>query len=347
MVYFASTVGAQYQLGMWLPYFVRIGRPFIIVTRTAPMLRQIAQLCEEQGLAVPLIYRRTLRSVEEVVTPSMTAAFYVNNAPRNTHLVERRELTHIWLNHGDSEKAACFNPVHAIYDLIFAAGQAGIDRYARHGVSIPAENFVIVGRPQVELIEPARTAIGDITAPTVLYAPTWQGPFADTRVYSLPVGRQIVEELIARGARVIFRAHPFNYRYAEATRMITEIGAVLDADRAVSGRDHRWGPAAEREMTVEDCFNASDAMVSDVSAVVSDYLHSGSRSPWSRWDASRSSWSLTPRPRRRRTCCGRTCPTWPRSAPTCSEPILSPRCGSRPRSTTSATSPTRITPTDS
>ena len=27
-------------------------------------------------------------------------------------------------------------------------------------------------------------------------------------------------------------------------------------------------------MSVEDCFNASDAMVSDVSAVVSDYLHS-------------------------------------------------------------------------
>ena len=28
-------------------------------------------------------------------------------------------------------------------------------------------------------------------------------------------------------------------------------------------------------MSVEDCFNTSDAMVSDVSAVVSDYLHSG------------------------------------------------------------------------
>jgi CDP-glycerol glycerophosphotransferase (TagB/SpsB family) len=28
-------------------------------------------------------------------------------------------------------------------------------------------------------------------------------------------------------------------------------------------------------LSVEDCFNASDAMISDVSAVVSDYLHSG------------------------------------------------------------------------
>ena len=39
-VYFASTVGADYQVGMWLPYFLRIGRPFVIVTRTAPMLRR-------------------------------------------------------------------------------------------------------------------------------------------------------------------------------------------------------------------------------------------------------------------------------------------------------------------
>ena len=102
VVYFASTVGANYQVGMWLPYFVRIGRPFIIVTRTAPMLAQISKLCEEQEVTVPLIYRRTLRSIEEIIVDSMTAAFYVNNAARNTHLVERRDLTHVWLNHGDS-----------------------------------------------------------------------------------------------------------------------------------------------------------------------------------------------------------------------------------------------------
>jgi CDP-glycerol glycerophosphotransferase (TagB/SpsB family) len=275
VVYFASTVGANYQVGMWLPYFVRIGRPFIVVTRTAPMLAQISRLCQEQGVNVPLIYRKTLRSIEEIIVDSMTTAFYVNNAARNTHLVERRELTHVWLNHGDSEKPACFNPVHAIYDLIFAAGQAGIDRYARHGVHIRAEKFKIVGRPQVELITSARGPIGTIDQPTVLYAPTWQGHFSDSRVYSLPVGRQIVEQLLAHGARVIFRAHPFNYRYPDAQKMISDIGAVLDADREVSGREHLWGPAAEQEMSVEDCFNASDAMISDVSAVVSDYLHSG------------------------------------------------------------------------
>ena len=89
------------------------------------------------GIRVPIIFRPSLRSVEEIVVPSLTTAFYVNNAARNSHLVERRELTHVWLNHGDSEKPACYNPVHAIYDLLFAAGRAGVDRYARHGVAHP------------------------------------------------------------------------------------------------------------------------------------------------------------------------------------------------------------------
>lgn len=273
-VYFASSVGASYQVGMWLPYFVRIGRPFVILTRTVPMLAQIAQLCEEQGLDVPVVHRPTLRSLEDVIVPSMTSAFYVNNAVRNTHFIERRELTHVWLNHGDSEKPACYNPVHAIYDLIFAAGQAGIDRYARHGVHIPREKFRVVGRPQVEQVEPARGPVAEQHPPTVLYAPTWQGPYADTRVYSLPLGSAIVTALLERGVRVVFRAHPFNYRDAESEAMIAEIGALLGADRERTGRDHLWGPAAERELSVEDCFNLSDAMVSDVSAVVSDYLRS-------------------------------------------------------------------------
>nr|WP_284288389.1 CDP-glycerol glycerophosphotransferase family protein [Angustibacter aerolatus] len=181
-------------------------------------------------------------------------------------------MTHVWLNHGDSEKPACFNPVHAIYDRIFTAGQAGIDRYGRHGVDIDPAKFEVVGRPQVEAIDVVRTPVP--AEPTVLYAPTWVGPFADTNVYSLPVGRGIVQALLDRGCTVIFRAHPLNYGYPVARRLIREIGALLDADRAATGRQHLWGRAAEQDLTLEECFNRSDAMVADVSAVVSDYLYS-------------------------------------------------------------------------
>ncbi len=221
-----------------------------------------------------MLFRETLGSLEAVLVPGLRACFYVNNAVRNTHLIERRELTHVWLNHGDSEKPACYNPVHAIYDLLFVAGRAGVDRYARHGVEIPAAKFRIVGRPQVEGIRgPARGDRAD-AAPTVLYAPTWRGPYADSQLSSLPQGLRIVRALLQRGARVIFRAHPFNYRFPDARAQIAAIGELLERDREDTGRDHWWGARAETESSSVDCFNASDAMISDVSAMVSDYLAS-------------------------------------------------------------------------
>lgn len=269
-VYFGSNVGAAYQIGMWMPFFERIGHPFLVVMRNLGQMRAVEHLTD-----APLVHRPTLRSLEDVVVPSLSTAFYVNNATNNTHFIERRQMVHVWLNHGDSEKAACYNPVHAIYDVIFAAGRAGIDRYARHGVQIPERKFEIVGRPQVEGIARADRPIADVAHPTVLYAPTWRGPYADTEVYSLRHGPQIVQALLDRGATVIFRSHEFNYRFADSSRLIARIGAMLDADGARTGRDHRWGARAEKQMSLVDCFNASDAMVADVSAVVSDYLQSG------------------------------------------------------------------------
>src|SRR5699024_9152135 len=256
---------------MWLPYFDRIGCKYIIVTRSLKMMRAAGLMTEQ-----PVINRPTLRSLEEVITPSVGAAFYVNNAGKNTHFIERREMKHVWLNHGDSEKPAWYNPVHAIYDTIFVAGQAGIDRYERHGVRITREKFRIVGRPQVEQIVAGASPRKCTDAGfTVLYAPTWKGAYQDSELYSLPNGIEIVQELIDRGCTVIFRAHPLNYRFARAKAYIADIQTLLAADAAANGHHHVWGRAAESDMTTEDCFNASDAMISDVSAVVTDYLQSG------------------------------------------------------------------------
>ena len=269
VVYFAAKLGAEYQVGMWMPYFRRLGRRFIVVARYDSALVPLAAMTD-----APVVLCRTLASLEATIVPSVKAVFYPNNGLTNTHYIEHRGMTHIWLNHGDSEKPACFNPVHNIYDRIFAAGQAGVDRYARHGVDIPAEKFEIVGRPQTSGIRRGKSAIGTVANPTVLYAPTWVGPYADSKLYSLPEGARIVEALLARGCTVIFRAHPLNYEYAEARRYIEAIWALLEADRDATGRVHLWGPPAEQTMDVKDCFNASDAMISDVSAIVTDYLQS-------------------------------------------------------------------------
>ncbi|MFD0788540.1 CDP-glycerol glycerophosphotransferase, partial [Micromonospora azadirachtae] len=50
---------------------------------------------------------------------------------------------------------------------------------------------------------------------------------------------------------------------------------LLAADRARTGRQHLWGTAAGRDLSLVECVNRSDALISDVSGVISDYLYSG------------------------------------------------------------------------
>ncbi len=270
VVYTSRPDDASYQVLMWLPYLQRAGLRFVIVTRNAVPARALAGLTD-----VPVIEARGMGDVDGLVVPSLKAAFYVNASSGNGLLVRFQHLTHIYLGHGDSDKPPSYNPTHAMYDQIFAAGAAATRRYAAHGVHIAPEKFRIVGRPQVEGVRPAAGPIAGVTRPTVLYAPTWRGHVEETMLYSLPGGERIVSALLARGATVIFRPHPFSYDFPDDAAAISRIQALLATDAERSGRGHLWGPAAESERGILDCINDSDAMVSDVSSVVSDYLFSG------------------------------------------------------------------------
>jgi hypothetical protein len=107
-----------------------------------------------------------------------------------------------------------------------------------------------------------------------LYAPTWAGNTDDSNYSSLPEGPTIVQALLDRGCTVVFRPHPYwarNHRTAQGREAVVEL---LRRDAAASGRRHLFGDEAESVMSVFDCFNASDALISDVSSVVNDYLFS-------------------------------------------------------------------------
>ena len=99
-----------------------------------------------------------------------------------------------------------------MYDQIFAAGAAAIRRYADHGVRIPAEKFRIVGRPQVEQVQPAATPIAKVAQPTVLYAPTWRGHVEETMLYSLPRRREDRARAAGPGSHGDFPTAPVQLR---------------------------------------------------------------------------------------------------------------------------------------
>ncbi|MBD5786381.1 CDP-glycerol glycerophosphotransferase family protein [Cellulosimicrobium terreum] len=266
MVYITGPAGTEYQLAAWLPVLDTIDSRIVIVAREHALADQVSRLT-----SLPVVATPSLADLDALHVPSLRVALYVNNGAKNTHNVRYQDVTHVQLLHGDSDKPASFNPVTAMFDKIFVAGQAGIDRYANHGIHIPAERFAIVGRPQVVGIE-RPTSRGSVR--NALYAPTWTGFQADANYGSLPVGHEIVRALVGRGLTVTFRPHPYSFKEPTSRAQIDAIEQLLTADAAATGRTHVFGVEASSAMTLPDCFNAADLLVTDVSSVPADFLFS-------------------------------------------------------------------------
>ena len=256
------------QVLMWLPFLERVGARYAILVRNPRSLEPMSQHTKAPVVLVP-----NIASVDAAIVPSLKAIFYVNNGMKNAHSVRFHELTHVQLLHGDSEKASSFNPITAMFDRIFVAGQAAIDRYKNNNIDIPAEKFRIVGRPQVENISVVRTPIAAIANKTVLYAPTWTGAYNDTNHCSLEIADRILTALLARGVTVIMRHHPLTTTNNQAAEHLAEAERILARDRAATGRRHIWGAQAGEGQFV-DWVNRADVMIADISSVVSDFLFS-------------------------------------------------------------------------
>jgi hypothetical protein len=268
-IHWQAARGSIHQLEMWMDQLKALGKPFFIVTRTRENFIEAAEAFD-----VPVLHRVGLDAVEDALSPHLKTVFYVNTAILNDHMLRYPHLTHIQLNHGDSDKIASYSPVFRAYDKDFVAGQAAIDRFSAAGLATAPGFFVIVGRPQVAGVEPARGPLASLAGPTALYAPTWRGNTQDSAYTSLPRGAAVVKALLERDCRVVFRPHPYwdkDFRTATAREAIV---AMLAKDAAETGREHVYGAAAEKDLSLVDCFNLSDFMVSDVSSVVGDYLFS-------------------------------------------------------------------------
>lgn len=263
---------ATYQAEMWYPYIDQLNEPYFIVSLTEKTMKRLAKNTK-RPIVVP--DEQTVEDVRSLVPDSVRIGYYPHNSAKNSLFRADKRYAHVFVHHGDGDKAPSFNPNSAKYDFLFVAGQGAIERYARHGVEIPQSKFRIIGRPPTETIEIDRTPIVEKIRPTVLYAPTWYGKNKAENYSSLPFGPDIVDALIKRDVNVIFRPHPASRSKPEFTKLIETIQAMLARDSENSSRKHIWGAQAESDWTVSDVTNASDAMIADVSGIVTDYLQSG------------------------------------------------------------------------
>jgi hypothetical protein len=273
---YAGYGGGPTHLTMWEGPLLSAGFPGVIFNYRASYCEYLQ---ENTDLTSPFVQlsHDAIRDLQILIVPTLKWFFYLHNARSNLRYMAMRQVKHVWLGHGDSDKPASVFARHADYDILVVSGTAAIDRYEAAGVHIPREKFAILGRPQVQEILPATRPIGEIERPVVLYAPTWQGKRKEVNFSSLRRGPHIVRLLIASGADVIFRPHPLSKRYPPLAKIVQRIEGILhaDDDRVDTPGHHVWGDRANVDWTVNECMNNADALVSDVSSVVSDWLQSG------------------------------------------------------------------------
>jgi hypothetical protein len=261
-----------YQPEAWYPYLNEIGVPYYLIASTEKIMNRLAK-----STSVPIVVpsRYTSDEVRALVPNTVRVAYYTHNSQENLPVLKDDRISHIFIHHGDGDKYASRNKRSASYDYLFVAGQGAIDRYADHGVHIPREKFRIIGRPQTSRITVDHTPIGEKSSPAILYAPTWYGASESANYSSLPMGHKIISSLLRRDLSIIFRPHPRSIGSKRHQKYIDQIEEMLRSDQEASGRPHLWGATTEGELSMIAQVNASDAMISDVSAMVTDYLQSG------------------------------------------------------------------------
>lgn len=261
VTYMSAGAGqSKYILNQWIPVIEKVSDPGFIIVREASNLGPI------QHTSLPVVHAAKTRHVEELTSDRVDVAYYLANAGKNVHLLREAAMKHVFLNHGDSDKSTSANPVSRVYDEVWVAGQAAIDRYEAAGISIPPKNYAIVGRPQM-----ASLTVGPILHErrTLLYAPTFEGYYEESNYSSLErMGPEMIRFILSNypELRIIFKPHPNTG--VERPGMIAARVAIA---HMLANGDHLFiDPTSP--VTLYEAFDESDLMISDVSSVVTDYL---------------------------------------------------------------------------
>lgn len=161
--------------------------------------------------ATPIRFKFVKRN-SDLQFQSNKAVLYLFNAQSNCKITARRDLTHIFVTHGESHKLASIKPIIRIYDFVLTSGQLGIDRYLKAG---------IFNRSHIEdeqrILAMGDTFIGqniyqyDPDCRTLLYAPTWEGGVPQENYSSIGMqGFNILQQLIVKYQiqQICIQAHP-------------------------------------------------------------------------------------------------------------------------------------------
>ncbi|QMU98722.1 hypothetical protein FVO59_11180 [Microbacterium esteraromaticum] len=272
-MYFADTDVNMYQIRQWYRPLRRLADRYPVVVLSRSPLGAEALLRDG---ALPVAFVPEISELEAFLAEQdIRIVLYVNQNTRNFQMFRYGRRTHVFINHGESDKVYMISNQYKAYDHAFIAGEAARDRLAEALWEYDVDaRTTMIGRPQADHFSGELPYTPDERT-VVLYAPTWEGDRASMAYGSVRShGVSLVEGLVATGRhRVIYRPHPRtgvmddDYRAASA-RIVSTLAAANAADPSAH-HVHDDGPEIGWQLT------AADVAVLDVSAMVYDRLATG------------------------------------------------------------------------
>ena len=152
-----------------------------------------------------------IKKYSDIAFENNKVVFYLFNAQSNCRMVAFRNVSHVFITHGESNKKSSVKPITRIYDHVVTSGQVGIDRYLKAGI------FTEYDIENNRVIRLGNTFVGqnnyryDENGHALLYAPTWEGGVPDENFSSINDG---IDRLLLKVVkdksikRLVIQNHP-------------------------------------------------------------------------------------------------------------------------------------------
>lgn len=233
------------QIIPWVPVFVQAEVKFLLLLRNEAFFEWV----KKEYPWISVAFARRGVDVEEVLSllPDAKTVFYPSSTGNNIHLVRFNHLHHVFIGHGDSDKASSAHKALRLYDEVWTAGQGHIDRFENSDFNTAHIKFVKVGRPNLRnILASSQTHWQARMESRILYLPTWEGAVEETNYSSISFSGQIIREVQnLLDAHMMIKYHPFtggrDNKLKNISKMTEEIvsgeslnAAVLDASVEIS-----------------------------------------------------------------------------------------------------------------
>jgi hypothetical protein len=261
-----------YQLKQWLQPLERLGSqvPVAVWFSSGHAAKTLA------GAGLP---GRQFRNAHEIGRHlrihSPRVFLYVNQSLKNSLTLCVSRSVHVFISHGESDKAYMYQNTIKRYDLCFAAGEAAKRRLSRHVDRYDvAQRVLLIGRPQILDTHQVPADFPNSRLTRVFYAPTWEGVTRATRYSSIEShGHAIVKSLLEHGGyQVVYRPHPLaGTRDAGILREHRKILRLLRERNAGFPQPVHYADTSSFGWQL----TSLDVMITDISAVAYDWLATG------------------------------------------------------------------------